>query len=298
VTVRMVLEHRSGLAHVLPPLDGNVVRNMTDWKYMLDLLAASEPTEPIGEFRYHYLTYGWLVGAVCERAAQSKRGGSPAFAELVDEFIVEPLGLAGQMYVGIPPKEAEAARQYAVYERLASVKASREGESQQGDMFEQMTSEGASRMALDPRVFNDHTVRRAVMPAANVHFTAHALGTMYAALAADGSVGEGKRVLSARYMKDLQQQLKRAAADAHANPVPGGFRLFDLGGAPGAFGFVGMANSIGLAHPALGGFSLVILVNELTLHAAATKGVLSRVCSALGFSAPEWDGLGLQDNAD
>ena len=34
---------------------------------MVDLLAASEPTEPVGEFRYHYLTYGWLVGGIAER---------------------------------------------------------------------------------------------------------------------------------------------------------------------------------------------------------------------------------------
>ena len=65
--MRMVLEHRSGLAHVLPPLDENVVKRMTDWRYMCDLLAASEPTEPPGEFRYHYLTYGWLVGGIAER---------------------------------------------------------------------------------------------------------------------------------------------------------------------------------------------------------------------------------------
>ena len=31
--MRMVLEHRSGLAHVLPALDQDMVRKMTDWRY-------------------------------------------------------------------------------------------------------------------------------------------------------------------------------------------------------------------------------------------------------------------------
>ena len=80
--------------------------------------------------------------------------------------------------------------------------------------------------------------------------------------------------------------------------MPLGLRGFEIGGQPGAFGFAGMANSVGLAHPALGGLSVVILVNELTLHAAGTKRVLGRVCEALGYAPPVWDGLGLQDNAD
>ena len=31
--MRMVLEHRSGLAHVLPALDQDLVRRMTDWRH-------------------------------------------------------------------------------------------------------------------------------------------------------------------------------------------------------------------------------------------------------------------------
>ena len=46
------------------------------------------------------------------------------------------------------------------------------------------------------------------------------------------------------------------------------------------------------------GKPVVVLVNELTLHASATKRVLGRVCDALGYAQPAWDGLGLQDNQD
>jgi aarF domain-containing kinase len=314
-TVRMVLEHRSGLAHVLPELDQGMVRKMTDWRYMVDLLAASEPTEPVGEFRYHYLTYGWLIGGIAERVVARRgatsfyavKGEAPAtFAELVDEHIVLPLRLTGQMYVGLPDEKDARAAEHVVYQRLASVKAVQPGgggeaeEGGGGDMFDRATGSGgagggSARMALDPRVFNDLVVRRACIPAANMHFTAHALATIYAALAADGSVGEA-RLLSARYASELQRALRVPASDD--NPIPFGLRTFDLTATPGAFGFNGMANSVGLAHPGLGSLSVVVLVNQLTVYADAPKRVLGAVCEALGYELPDWGGLGFQEPGD
>ena len=79
------------------------------------------------------------------------------------------------------------------------------------------------------------------------------------------------------------------------NPIPFGLRTFDLTATPGAFGFNGMANSVGLAHPGLGSLSVVVLVNQLTVYADAPKRILSAICAALGYPPPQWDGLGLQE---
>ena len=82
------------------------------------------------------------------------------------------------------------------------------------------------------------------------------------------------------------------------NPIPFGLRTFDLTAAPGAFGFNGMANSVGLAHPGLGSLSVVVLVNQLTVYADAPKRVLGAVCAALGYELPDWGGLGFQEPGD
>ena len=101
------------------------------------------------------------------------------------------------------------------------------------------------------------------------------------------------RLLSARYASELQRALRVPASDD--NPIPFGLRTFDLTATPGAFGFNGMANSVGLAHPGLGSLSVVVLVNQLTVYADAPKRVLGAVCEALGYELPDWGGLGFQE---
>ena len=99
-------------------------------------------------------------------------------------------------------------------------------------------------------------------------------------------------MLSTRYASELQRALRAPASEA--NPIPFGLRTFDLAATPGAFGFNGMANSIGLAHPGLGSLAVVVLVNQLTVYADAPKRVLGSICDALGYELPDWGGLGLQ----
>ena len=211
------------------------------------------------------------------------------------------------------------------------------------------------------------------MPAANMHFTAHGLCTLYAALAATRRPTAARSRPSTRSSCRQRAAMRRAAtrrrpapaapararraahaaAAAHGRPTPraptpprarprppcacralaartppicvpppppprthaaprpgrrrrpcaaaqadgtaergqpgaGRAALLELGDA-GRLGFVGMANSLGLAHPAKSGWRWS-LVNELTLHECDLRARPYR--DALGYAQPAWDASG------
>ena len=118
ITVRQVLEHCSGLASYVP--HGATVRTLLDYDAMVDGLEAAAPTSDIGRPTYHALSFGWLVGGVAQRAVARHSGGAmPTFGAVLDEHIVRPLRLEGQLFAGLPPEGSKVAVRYAVYDRLA-----------------------------------------------------------------------------------------------------------------------------------------------------------------------------------
>jgi len=67
-TVRHLLNHQAGLADALPKVA--TLADLTDFEKMADFLASHEPAhKPGAETHYHYLTFGWLVGALAARAS-------------------------------------------------------------------------------------------------------------------------------------------------------------------------------------------------------------------------------------
>ena len=99
ITIEDVLSHRAGLSTALPPEFS--LHMMCDFDRMADYLAGCAPEKGFddGTARYHYLTFGWLVG----KLVQILSGGMP-FGEFVRQRISEPLGLGKEMVVGIPEK--------------------------------------------------------------------------------------------------------------------------------------------------------------------------------------------------
>uniref|UniRef100_A0A8I6Z7C0 ABC1 atypical kinase-like domain-containing protein n=1 Tax=Hordeum vulgare subsp. vulgare TaxID=112509 RepID=A0A8I6Z7C0_HORVV len=98
IKVHHLLNHTSGLHNAL----GDVIKtdplSVCDWEEMLDQIAKSTPeTEPGSSQIYHYLSFGWLCGGLIEHASGRK------FQEILEEAIVHPLHIEGELYVGIPP---------------------------------------------------------------------------------------------------------------------------------------------------------------------------------------------------
>ncbi|KAF1885660.1 hypothetical protein Lal_00039508 [Lupinus albus] len=97
IKVHHVLNHTSGLHNAMTDITRENPLLMSDWDECLNHICKSIPeTEPGKEQFYHYLSFGWLCGGIIEHASGKK------FQEILEEAIVRPLHIEGEMYVGIP----------------------------------------------------------------------------------------------------------------------------------------------------------------------------------------------------
>ncbi|KAF9600992.1 hypothetical protein IFM89_014977 [Coptis chinensis] len=183
IKVHHVLNHTSGLHNAMsntlvdPPL-------MSDWNACLNSIQTSTPeSEPGHKQLYHYSSFGYLCGGIIEHASGKK------FQEILEEAIVHPLNVEGELYIGIPP---------GVESRLASLTfdtedlKARELASLTFDTEDLKARELAS-LTFDTEDLKARNglsleVRRAIVPSANGHFSARALARYYASLAAGGIV--------------------------------------------------------------------------------------------------------------
>jgi CubicO group peptidase (beta-lactamase class C family) len=172
ITLRHALNHTAGLSHM--PLNlGHA--ELCDWKTMCAAMASQEPISPPGvEMTYHAITYSWLVGEpLCRVDGRS-------FAQLLHDEICVPLGLANELFVGIPD---------AIEARVAILE-------DQFDMSAQAPlPNDASPQAIPALVLplyawmNRSDARRACIPASNGIMTARAIAKHYAALLPGGVDG-------------------------------------------------------------------------------------------------------------
>jgi len=180
IKVQHVLNHTSGLHNAFDPIGENPLL-ICDWDECLKRLANSSPeTEPGSQQSYHYLTFGWLCGGILEYASGKK------FQEILEESIVKPLKIDGELYVGIPPgvesRLATLTLDTDELNKIPSIPSQPELPStfQPVQIFQIASSL--------PVLFNTLNVRRATIPAANGHCSARALARYYAALADGGIV--------------------------------------------------------------------------------------------------------------
>jgi CubicO group peptidase (beta-lactamase class C family) len=242
IPVRWLLCHRAGLPAIRAPLPPEA---LYDWARMTRELAAEAPFwEPGAQHGYHALTFGHLVGEVLRRIDGRSLGHY-----LCDE-IARPLGL--DFHIGVPEHD-EA--------RCAEIVAGDAARGRANKLYARMRD----RDSLLGMVFgnpprrrdtvNTTAWRRAEIPAANGHGTAHAIARFYGALARGGEL-DGVRVLS-------REALVRATQEQAYGPdavLVGlhtrfglGFMLahrgLPLGTSPRAFGHPGMGGSLGFADP-------------------------------------------------
>ncbi|KAI4966504.1 hypothetical protein ZWY2020_040692 [Hordeum vulgare] len=275
IKVHHLLNHTSGLHNAL----GDVIKtdplSVCDWEEMLDQIAKSTPeTEPGSSQIYHYLSFGWLCGGLIEHASGRK------FQEILEEAIVHPLHIEGELYVGIPPGvESRLATLTVDMEEIQKL----EGVSPGPDIPPELLSGIAQMAAGVPAMFNTLNVRRAIIPAANGHLSARALARYYAALAAGGAIppphssnakpllgshvhtpafptaatskkkkkGSSKKGSGSSLEKGEYVQLRTSDADSEASAATGGAggRMFSNSDSGIMDAFMGVGEYSGMIHP-------------------------------------------------
>ncbi|KAF6141775.1 hypothetical protein GIB67_027953, partial [Kingdonia uniflora] len=181
IEVHHVLNHTSGLHNAMANITKEDPLLICDWDECLNRIANSTPeTKPGCEQLYHYLSFGWLCGGIIEHASGKK------LQEVLEEAIVHPLNIEGELYIGIPP---------GVENRLATLTVDLEdlkllsgiGNRPELPSTFQISDMSQIVTAL-PVLFNSLNLRRAIIPAANGHCSARALARYYAMLLAGGLI--------------------------------------------------------------------------------------------------------------
>ncbi|KAK7293711.1 hypothetical protein RJT34_16584 [Clitoria ternatea] len=181
IKVHHVLNHTSGLHNAMANIGQENPLLMLDWEECLNRICMSLPeTEPGKEQFYHYLSFGWLCGGIIEHASGKK------FKEILEEAIVRPLHIEGELYVGIPPGvESRLAALTVDIDDLSKLSAL----SNRPDLPSSFQPQQIAQLATTlPAAFNTLYARRAIIPAANGHLSARALARYYAALADGGKI--------------------------------------------------------------------------------------------------------------
>ncbi|KAJ3698677.1 hypothetical protein LUZ61_002382 [Rhynchospora tenuis] len=181
IQVNHVLNHTSGLHNAMGDATKDDPLLMCYWEESLNRISKSTPdTEPGSVQLYHYLSFGWLCGGIIEHASGKK------IQQVLEEAIIHPLNIEGEMYIGIPPGiESRLATLTVDMDDIEKVMQQR----QNADMPANLTrSDLAQIVAGVPVIFNTLNIRRAIIPAANGHCSARALARYYAALGAAGQI--------------------------------------------------------------------------------------------------------------
>lgn len=252
VTIAQAMSHQAGL-HAMP--EPFKPEHITDWdagiKRMEEGVPAYEPGTSTG---YHAVTYGWIVGGIVQAVTGRH------IKDVIRTEIAEPLGMADEMFVGIPE---------GLDERLATLDTSRAGGVPPG------VSEGHDMFKAMPRpmwpYFNDFSFRAACLPSGNGHFTARSLAKMYAALAGDGSI-DGVRLVSPERIKHMQRVMTTDVDRVLMVPMSKGIGFFHgsetngihgpMGPRPTAFGHPGAGGSVGFADPEKG-LAVGLTINKM-----------------------------------
>jgi CubicO group peptidase (beta-lactamase class C family) len=272
VTVAQAMSHQAGL-HTMPsPLTAEFV---CDWDGAVAYVAGGTPAwEPGTATGYHALSYSWVVGGIVQGASGRH------IKDVIAEDIAAPLGIGGEMFVGIPD---------GVDDRLATLV-----EMGNGDGLAQLPippdHDFFKAMPIDTQFsFNDMQIRKACIPAANGHFSARALARMYAALANGGEI-DGVRLVSKERIAAMQRILTEEPDRVILGmPIPKGVG-FMMGGATGgvtgvfgprrtAFGHSGAGGSTAFADPETG-VAMAVTINKMQMSLQA-EGPTFEICELI-----------------
>ncbi|MGP3958206.1 serine hydrolase domain-containing protein [Nonomuraea sp. 3N208] len=254
VTVRHVLSHTAGVPGV--PLD-TTPEDVCDWGTMVAALEDAELWwEPGTKVGYHAYTFGFLVGEIVRRAT-----GKP-ISQVLLEDVTTPLGMAGELYFGMPEKE---------HARLARLEDAPVDMSAFADMPADLPMFKAGPMTLMPtaELGNRSDYLSADIPAGG-KTSARAIARMYAALL--GEV-DGTRLISAGRLREVTAVVSSGVDEVFGMPSTWGLG-YSIGGLttaeenPTVFGVGGAGGSAAWADTATG-VAFALTKNRLTNDFAA-----------------------------
>jgi len=173
ITVRHLLTHQAAMHDVRRLADST--DELLDWGRMTTLLAAAAPEWEVGRWSgYHALTYGWLVGEVIRRIT------GLTVNEALQREIARPLGVEGEMYIGVPVGDRDRVADL-VYDEEKGIRTLRLIDKlSRFSRYEPIHSAMVIDDMID--VFPADRIHDGEIPAANGSFTARSLATMYSAL--------------------------------------------------------------------------------------------------------------------
>jgi CubicO group peptidase (beta-lactamase class C family) len=234
VTVRQVLNHTAGVPGI--PLDTSV-EDLCDWDRMCAAIADAELWwEPGTKVGYHAYTFGYILGEVARRATGRR------ISELLATEVAEPLGVAGELWFGMPPEEQH---------RLARLEDEPGAAERAAQMFASMPPDLPMLRSAPPSLFpgasfgNRPDVLAADIPAGG-KVSARAIARVYAALL--GEV-DGVRLLTPERLRQVTAVSSSGTDEVFGMPttwglgyaigLPGGPRdtAFGVGGVGGSFAF-------------------------------------------------------------
>lgn len=263
ITIRQVLQHRSGLPVARSVLADGLA--MTNWRRSVRHLERARPSWPAGQGpAYHIISYGFILGELVRRVT-----GVPVREHLATE-LCQPLGLR-DTYLGLTDE---------VWHRRVPLR--------------------VRGSAAWPRAayFNRRATRYAVIPAAGVSTTARDLARFYQVLL-DGGVRDGVQVIDPAAI----EAARRPSSDGEWDQLLGSpvrwAQGFQLGGpvedgrwpramgglsSPLTFGHNGSKCCIGWADPSRG-LAFAYLTDLLprgregSRHQAAVADAILAACS-------------------
>jgi CubicO group peptidase (beta-lactamase class C family) len=267
-TVRHVLTHTVGV----PGIPADITpEDLCDWDGMCAVIANSEPWwKPGTETAYHAYPFGYIVGEIVRRAT-----GKP-ISQVLREDVAGPLGVADELYFGVP--ESELGR----LARLEDVEGSAE--------FLAAMPDDAPFFKLGPRATtptaefgNRKDILMADIPAGG-KTSARATARMFAALM---DQVDGVRLISPERLREVSAAAFRGTDRIMGNPVTWalGYSVGQLGSdgqqTPTVFGMGGVGGSWAYADTATG-IAFALTKNRLTADFSAAQRISGIVTEAVG----------------
>jgi CubicO group peptidase (beta-lactamase class C family) len=269
-TVRHALTHTVGVPGI--PAD-TTPEDLCDWDRMCAVIADSEPWwEPGARTAYHAYPFGYIIGEIVRRST-----GKP-ISQVLREDVAGPLGVADELYFGVP--ESELGR----LARLEDAEGSAE--------YLAAMPDDAPFFKLGPRAViptaefgNRADVLMADIPAGG-KMSARAVARMYAALMDEV---DGVRLISAARLREITAVAFSGVDQIMGNPVTWalGYSIGRLGSDPQetstAFGFGGVGGSFAYADTTTG-VTFALTKNRLTPDFSAAEQIDEIVTKAAADS--------------
>jgi CubicO group peptidase (beta-lactamase class C family) len=176
---------------------------------------------PGSRLEYHRLAAHWVCAALIEAVTKTD------FRDFIHQRVIQPLGLEGELYVGLPERENARA-------------ADMHGPSEDGRRQLRFTQE------------NDPAWRRAGIPGAGGYATARAMVAFYQALVQGGTLN-GNRIVSPRMMQYVTRNYTGELVDQYMGvPMHRGLGPHSRGLTPGIRGLGSLASPSTFGHGGVG----------------------------------------------